>query len=284
MGQGLANVVSSFFQGYPVSGSFSRSAVNISAGAVTGFSSVVTAVIVGITLLWLTPLLYHLPQATLAAVIIMAVISLIKFAPIMHAWKVEKHDAIVAVASFVLTLLFAPHLENGIVIGVILSLVLFLYRTMEPRFTELSAHDGSSMFVNALDNKLDRCEVVSIVKYSGSLYFANAGYFEDKILQLIADKHECLKYVIVDMAGINQIDASGEDTLSGLLDRCSASGVEILFARMEGIERVLVRSGFMDKYGENRFYERRTDALRFAWKELGDEEAASHSPLKHLIS
>jgi SulP family sulfate permease len=284
MGQGLANVVSSFFQGYAVSGSFSRSAVNISAGAITGFSSVVTAVIVGITLLWLTPLLYHLPQATLAAVIIMAVINLIKFAPIMHAWKVEKHDAIVAVTSFVLTLLFAPHLENGIVIGVILSLALFLYRTMEPRFTELSAHDGSSMFVNALDNKLERCEVVSIVKYSGSLYFANAGYFEDKILKLIADKHECLKYIIVDMAGINQIDASGEDVLTGLLDRCSAGGVEILFARTEGIESVLKRSGFIDRFGEDRFYERRTDALRFAWKELGDEEAASKSPLKHLIS
>ena len=284
MGQGLANVVSSLFQGYAVSGSFSRSAVNISAGAITGFSSVVTAVIVGITLLWLTPLLYHLPQATLAAVIIMAVINLIKFAPIVHAWKVEKHDAIVAVTSFVLTLLFAPHLENGIVIGVILSLALFLYRTMEPRFTELSAHDGSSMLVNALDNKLDRCEVVSIVKYSGSLYFANAGYFEDKILKLIADKQECLKYIIVDMAGINQIDASGEDVLTGLLERCSAGGVEILFARTEGIEKVLKRSGFTDKFGEDRFYERRTDALRFAWKELGDEEAASKSPLKHLIS
>jgi SulP family sulfate permease len=255
MGQGLANVVSSFFQGYAVSGSFSRSAVNISAGAITGFSSVVTAVIVGITLLWLTPLLYHLPQATLAAVIIMAVINLIKFAPIMHAWKVEKHDAIVAVTSFVLTLLFAPHL-----------------------------HDGSSMLVNALDNKLERCEVVSIVKYSGSLYFANAGYFEDKILKLIADKHECLKYIIVDMAGINQIDASGEDVLTGLLERCSAGGVEILFARTEGIESVLKRSGFIDRFGEDRFYERRTDALRFAWKELGDEEAASKSPLKHLIS
>jgi SulP family sulfate permease len=284
MGQGLANVVSSFFQGYAVSGSFSRSAVNISAGAVTGFSSVVTAVIVGITLVFLTPLLYHLPQATLAAVIIMAVINLIKFAPIMHAWKVEKHDAIVAVTSFVLTLLFAPHLENGIVIGVILSLALFLYRTMEPRFTELSAHDGSSILVNALDNELDRCEVVSIVKYSGSLYFGNAGYFEDKILKLIADKHECLKYVIVDMAGINQIDASGEEVLSGLLDRCSAGGVEILFARTEGIEKVLERSGFMDKFGKDRFYDRRTDALRFAWKELGDEEAALKSPLKHLIS
>ena len=284
IGQGLSNVVSSLFQGYAVSGSFSRSAVNISAGAITGFSSVVTAIIVGITLLFLTPLLYHLPQATLAAVIIMAVINLIKFAPITHAWKVEKHDAIVAIASFVLTILFAPHLENGIVIGVILSLALFLYRTMQPRFTELSAHSGSTMLVNALDNKLDRCEVVSIVKYSGSLYFGNAGYFEDRMLNLIADKHQCLKYIIVDMAGINQIDASGEEMLSGLLDRCSAAGVEILFARTEGIEKVLKNSGFMDKHGENRFYERRTDALRFAWKELGDDEAASKSPLKHLIS
>ncbi|MBE8189336.1 MAG: hypothetical protein HAW58_00345 [Candidatus Thioglobus sp.] len=102
IGQGLANIASSFFQGYAVSGSFSRSAVNISAGAVTGFSSVVTAVIVGITLLWLTPLLFHLPQATLAAVIIMAVINLIKFAPIIHAWKVERHDGVVAVLTFVL--------------------------------------------------------------------------------------------------------------------------------------------------------------------------------------
>lgn len=284
MGQGLANIVSSFFQGYAVSGSFSRSAVNISAGAVTGFSSVVTALIVGITLLWLTPLLFHLPQATLAAVIIMAVINLIKFAPIKHAWKVEKHDAIVSIITLVLTLLFAPHLENGIVIGVILSLGLFLYRTMKPRFAELSAHDGSTVLMNAVDNKLDRCEVVSIVKYSGSLYFANAGYFEDKMLKLIADKHQCLKYIIVDMAGINQIDASGEDVLSGLLERCSSNGVEILFARMEGIERVLQRSGFVDKHGKNRFYQRRTDALRYAWSELGDKDAASQSPLKHLIS
>ena len=284
IGQGIANVVSCFCQGYAVSGSFSRSAVNISAGAITGFSSVVTALIVGITLLWLTPLLFHLPQATLAAVIIMAVINLIKFQPIIHAWKVEKHDAIVSVTAFILTLLFAPHLENGIVIGVILSLGLFLYRTMEPRFTELSTHDGSTMFVNAAANDLDRCEVVSIVKYSGSLYFANAGYFEDRILRLIADKHECLRYIIVDMAGINQIDASGEEALSGLLERCSANGIEILFARMEGIESVLVRSGFVEKFGKNRFYERRTDALRYAWSELGDEEAASKSPLKHLIS
>ena len=101
IGQGLSNVVSSFFQGYAVSGSVSRSAVNSSAGAVTGFSSVVTAVIVGLTLLWLTPLLYHLPQATLAAIIVMAILHLINFAPIRHAWKVEKHDGVVGALTFV---------------------------------------------------------------------------------------------------------------------------------------------------------------------------------------
>lgn len=284
MGQGLANFASGVFQGYPISGSFSRSAVNISAGAVTGFSSVVTALLVGFTLLWLTPLLYHIPQAALAAVIMTAVLNLIKIEPIKQAWRVEKHDGVVAVATFVLTLVFAPHLENGILIGVILSLGLFLYRTMEPRFTELSAHDGSSMLVNALDNKLERCEVVSIVKYSGSLYFANAGYFEDKILDLIAAKHRCLRYIVVDMAGINWIDASGEDMLSRLLDRCSENNVEILFARTEGIEKVLEQGGFIQRFGKDRFFDRRTDALRYAWRELGDEEAASKSPLKHLIS
>ncbi|MCU7854784.1 MAG: sodium-independent anion transporter, partial [Candidatus Thiodiazotropha sp. (ex Lucinoma borealis)] len=109
IGQGLSNIAASMFSGYPVSGSFSRSAVNINAGAITGFSSVVTGLVVAITLIFLTPLLYHLPQATLAAVIIMAVINLIKVEPIIHAWKAQPHDAVVAVITFVLTLLFAPH-------------------------------------------------------------------------------------------------------------------------------------------------------------------------------
>lgn len=100
VGQGLGNMTSGLFGGYAVSGSFSRSAVNFAAGAVTGFSSVVTGLLVAITLLFLTPLLHHLPQATLAAVIIMAVVNLIKFAPIKHAWKVEPHDGVVAVVTF----------------------------------------------------------------------------------------------------------------------------------------------------------------------------------------
>ncbi len=284
IGQGLSNVVSSFFQGYAVSGSFSRSAVNSSAGAVTGFSSVVTAVIVGLTLLWLTPLLYHLPQATLATIIVMAILHLINFAPIRHAWKVEKHDGVVGALTFVLTLIFAPHLENGIAFGIIMSLGLFLYRTMQPRFSEFSARDGSKFFISVTDNDEDESKdesvnAVKIVKFSGSLYFANAAYFENKMLELIAKNREQLKYIIVDVTGINQIDASGEDVLSSLVELCSISGIEILFARAEGIEAVLQRSGFISKFGEGRFFNRRAEALRFAWQEIeGESEEVEVSP------
>jgi len=283
IGQGLANVTSSFFQGYAVAGSFSRTSVNAGSGAITGFSSVVTAVIVGITLLWFTPLLYHLPQATLAAVIMLAVFQLINFGPIWHAWKIEKHDAIVGFLTFILTLISAPHLENGIAFGVILSLGLFLYRTMQPNFSELSAHDGSKNFVSAGENNLEGCKVVSLVKYSGSLYFANAGYFETRMLELIANNREHLCYIIVDVAGINQIDASGEEMLLNLVESCSESGVEILFARMEGLDSVLERAGFKDRVGQNRFFQRRSEALRYAWEEIGDPEAEFNSPLRHLI-
>ena len=112
IGQGLSNITSSVFQGYAVSGSFSRSAVNINTGAVTGFSSIVTAVIIGFTLLFLTPLLYHLPQATLASVIILAVASLVRIKAFKNIWRIQYQDGLVAIVTFVLTLLFAPHLEN----------------------------------------------------------------------------------------------------------------------------------------------------------------------------
>jgi SulP family sulfate permease len=182
VGQGLGNIFSSLSQGYAVSGSFSRSAVNISAGARTGFSAVVTGAVVGITLLWLTPLLYHLPQATLAAVIIMAVINLVKIEPIKHAWKVQRHDAAVAIITFMLTIIWAPHLDKGIMVGVLLSLALFLYRSMAPRIAVLS-RDPDGSLRDAEVRKLQTCRNISLIRFDGSLYFANTGYFEDKILE-----------------------------------------------------------------------------------------------------
>ena len=271
IGQGLSNIASSFFQGYAVSGSFSRSAVNLTAGAVTGFSSVVTAIIVGLTILWLTPLLYHLPQATLAAIILMSVVNLVHFSPLRHAWKVEKHDGWVGLLTFIMTLIFAPHLENGIAFGIIMSLGLFLYRTMEPNFTELSVQKGSIIASRFIDDTTEVSNAVKIAKWSGSLYFANAAYFETKLLELISNNEE-LKYIIVDVASIVQVDASGEQVLRNLVESCSDSGVEILFARTDRLEAELYRSGFKKRFGENRFFDLRADALKHVWQELEANE------------
>jgi len=131
-------------QSFPVSGSFSRSAVNIQAGAVTGLASVFTSLSVGIVLLFLTPLLYHLPQSVLAAVIMMAVIGLLNLHGFIHAWKAQWYDGVFSVITFVATLITAPHLDKGIIIGVVLSLLMFLYKSMRPKVASLSLYPDSS--------------------------------------------------------------------------------------------------------------------------------------------
>ncbi len=274
VGQGLGNVFSGLFSGYPVSGSFSRSAVNINAGALTGFSSVVTGLVVGVSLIWLTPLLYHLPQATLAAVIIMAVINLIKVKPIIHAWKAQPHDGVVAIVTFVLTLVVAPHLDQGILAGVILSLILFLYRSMRPRVAVLSRFKDGTMRDITVHN-LETCENIALIRFDGSLYFANAGYFESRILELVAANPK-LKYLIVDGEAINQIDATGEEILHHLNDRLKAVNIELLIARMKKqFVDTLIRTGLYESIGPERFFARITNALDYAWSGLEPDHEAT---------
>ncbi len=264
VGQGLSNLVSGLFSGYAVSGSFSRSAVNINAGALTGFSSIVTGVVVGITLLWLTPLLYHLPQATLASVIIMAVANLVKIEPIKYAWKVQKHDGIVAMVTFGLTLLLAPHLENGIIVGVLLSLGLFLHRTMRPRIALLARHPDGTLR-DAKVHDLTVCPHISMIRFDMSLYFANTGYFEDTILEQVSS-HPEVRYIIIDAESINHIDATGEEMLHSLAKALDESGVEFLFARTKlQVLAVFIRTGFIQTLGEDHFHRTRSEALKYAW-------------------
>ncbi|MDH5711388.1 MAG: sulfate permease [Gammaproteobacteria bacterium] len=267
IGQGLSNLVSGLFQGYAVSGSFSRSAVNISAGAITGFSSVVTGAVVGLTLLVLTPLLYHLPQATLAAVIMMAVINLVKIRPIIEAWKVQPHDGMVAIVTFMLTLIVAPHLETGIVVGVILSLGLFLFRTMRPNIAVLSRHmDGTLRDAEAA--KLSTCDNISLIRFDGPLYFANTGFFFDTVLDRVAKKPN-LKFVVIDAEGINEIDATGEEMLHELVTRLESLGIELLMARVKKpVMDILKRSGFVEHWGRDKFFRLRTHAFNYAWGKL----------------
>ncbi len=269
VGQGLGNIVSGLSGAYPVAGSFSRSAVNMTAGAKTGFAAIVTGLIVALSLILLhfAQYLYYLPQATLAAVIISAVINLIRIKQIKYALRVHPHDGVIAILTFVLTLALAPHLEQSIFIGVVLSLGLFMYRTMHPHISVLSRHSDGTLR-DAQANILKTCPKISVLRFEGPLFFASAMYFEAKVLERVAAKPE-LKFIIIDAEAITDIDATGEDMLHQLSLRLVALDVRLVFARTKRqVMDVFVRTGFAGPDWLDHFYRSDERAIEFAWKNI----------------
>lgn len=251
IGQGLANIVGSLSQSYPTSGSFSRSAVNFDAGAVSGASSLITSVTVLIALLFLTPLLYNLPEAVLAAVIMMAVVGLINYKAIVHTWQASRYDGIATIISFVATLGFAPHLDHGILLGAALSISFFLYRTMRPRVALLGRFEDGSLRDLAVYPHLPDDERIIAIRFDGQLYFANISYFEDKLLSALSAKQKA-KFLLVIGDGINQMDASGEEVVRHLVERLREHGIVLVFS---GLKRqvldVMRNTGLFDLLGGN---------------------------------
>ncbi len=253
VGQGLANILGSFSKSYPCSGSFSRSAVNLQAGALTGFSSVFTSIAVVVVLMFFTPLLYHLPNAVLAAVIMMAVIGLVNIHGFIHAWQAQWYDGAISIITFVATLAFAPHLHYGIMIGIVLSLIIFLYKSMRPTVVSLSRHEDQA-FKSSFFHQLEECRYVDLVRFDGPLFFANASYLEDKINDRLIQKKD-LKDIVIVANGISDMDASGEEVLSLLIDRVRSAGVEISFSGVnEVVMAALKRTHLLEKIGEEHIY------------------------------
>ncbi|NCC25299.1 MAG: STAS domain-containing protein [Deltaproteobacteria bacterium] len=260
IGQGLANMLGAIGQSYPASGSFSRSAVNLQAGAVSGISSVITSLMVVIVLMFFTPLLYHLPQAVLAAVIMMAVIGLINAAGFIHAWKAQRYDGVISVLSFICTLVFAPHLDKGIMVGVALSLGVFLYKSMRPRVCSLSRGQDEALR-DALSHGLRECDHIAVVRFEGPLFFANASFLEDQITARMQDAPD-LRHIILVAEGINDMDASGEEALSLIVDRVRSAGVDISLSGVnESVMAVIKRTHLLEKIGEDHVYASTEQAL-----------------------
>ncbi len=253
IGQGVANIAGSFSQGYAVSGSFSRSAVNLQAGAATGMSSVFTSIVVLISLLFFTPLLYYLPQSVLAAIIMMAVVNLVNVKSFVHAWQAQKYDGIIAVVTFVCTLVFAPSLDIGIMTGVALSLILFLLRTMNPDIAMLSKYtDGT--YRNSRRFNLAQCRHIAVIRFNRSLFFSNVNYLEEKILNVVSSMPE-LRHIVIVANAINELDASGEETLSLMVSRLREAGYDISFSGFnDAILDVLRRTHLYEKIGEDHLF------------------------------
>jgi SulP family sulfate permease len=232
IGQGLAKIASSFCHSMPVSGSFSRSALNLATNAQTAFSSVVSAIFVLLTLLFFTTLLYNLPKPVLAAVIIMAVIGLINFKAIINAWKASKDDGITSIITFLTTLAFAPNIQNGIITGIILSLALLLYRMMQPRVAGLGMHSDGTLRDAHRHNLPPLHAKLGAIRFDGALRFMNVSYFEDALLTL-ERKTPSLRYILVKCDGINYLDASGVEMLSSLISRFKSNGITLGFSGLK---------------------------------------------------
>lgn len=282
IGQGLANIVGAFGQSYAVSGSFSRSAVNLQANAVSGISSVVTSCMVALTLLFFTPLLYHLPQAVLASVIMMAVIGLVNVKGFVHAWSAKRADGAISVITFVCTLYFAPHLEEGIMVGVALTFIVFIYKNLRPRVALLSRSEDQT-FRSSVKFGLRECQHIAVVRFDGPLIFTNASYLEDKVLEFITEKPD-LRHILIESSGINDVDASGEEALAILIETVRESGRGISFSSMkEEVVAVLERTHLLETIGKENIYPSGDKALTVIYQQIHEEGACGGCPLAKYL-
>ncbi len=278
IGQGLANILGSFTKSYPVSGSFSRSSVNLQSGAVSGISSVVTSIVVIIALLFLTPLLYHLPQAVLAAIIMMAVIGLVNITGFLHAWRAQWYDGVISIITFCATLISAPHLEKGIYIGVALSLIVYLYKSMRPRLSSLSRSVDHELRASAVHGLLT-CKYIDLIRFEGPLFFANASFLVDAINSRLVETKE-LKHIIIASNGINDIDASGEEALSLVIDQVRSSGRDISFSGInESVMAVLKRTHLLERIGHDHIFPTMEKAIMTIHPMLHGTGAENECPL-----
>lgn len=260
IGQGLAKLGAAFSQTMPVSGSFSRTAINLQAGARTGLSAAVTALCVLLSLFF-TPLIEPLPHPVLAAVVMVALVGLMDLRGLRNTWKASADDAVSAALTFGATLAFSPNIQNGIFAGILTSLALFIYRRMRPNI--LVIEPGSEALKAQLP--AEACARlagrVAIVRFDASLFFVNASYFENAILRLLR-LHPELKFILVSAHSMNLLDATGIHMLNGLIEGLEGRGAVLLWSGTNAqVRGVLERTGLAARIGAANFFPADAQAL-----------------------
>ncbi len=257
---GAANLAATFTGGYPVTGGFSRSVVNFAAGAQTGLASIITALLIALTVIFLTPLFYFLPKAVLAAIILVAVANLFDFRTVKHTWRYSKADFASLVVTFVAVL--AIGVEKGILAGVVTAILLFLWRTSRPHIAVVGRVGESEHFRNVLRHEVQTCPHVLAIRVDQSLYFANTQYLETAILQMVADNPR-VRHLVLIFSAVNFVDASALETLEELNRELRDAGVTLHFAEVKGpVMDRLSAIGFVDEIGQERFFLSTHQAMR----------------------
>lgn len=252
---GLGNVFGSFFGSYTSTGSFSRTVVNDNAGAKTNLAALVSALLVGLTLLYFTPLFYHLPLSVLGAIILVAVIGLIDPSYPKHLLKVSKQDLMMYMGTFLVTLFFG--IKEGILFGVLISVLALIYRTSSPHIAVLGQIPETTDFRNIVrfKNALVRKDVL-IIRQDAQLYFANAAHFCDRIKKEVElQKAQGLQLVILDFSSVSSVDTTALEELENLIAELNLLNIGVYFASVIGpVRDFFHRTGFSQNVGESHFF------------------------------
>lgn len=267
---GLSNMVGSLFKSYPTTSSFSRSAINQESGGTTGMASVISVIIVVLTLLFFTPLFYHLPKSVLAAIIIVAVFGLVNVKEAAYLWRANNMDFWLLIATFISTLLLG--IEYGIAIGVGLSLIVLIFRTSRPYTVELGKVPNSNFYRNKdrfTEVVID--DEVLVFRFDAQLFYANSSFFRDRLDELATAKGEALRLIVLDAESINRVDSTGAEMLKDRIKYYQKRGVQFYFAGVKGpVRDVLFRCKLLDIIDINHFFMRVNGAVNYY--KTGDRE------------
>lgn len=261
---GSSNMVGSFFQSYPVTASFSRSAINGASGVKSNLAALFAAVLVVLTLLFLTPLFYYLPNAVLASIIMVSVFGLIDFSYANNLWQNRRDEFVVLLVTFLVTLFVG--IPQGILVGVLFSLLLMVYRTSNPHFAVLGNIRGSDYYKNVkrFGDEVDERKDLLIIRFDAQLYFGNAGFFKKELFKHLDAKGSDLKGVILNAEAINYIDSSAAQMLTKVIKEIHERELQFYIAGAIGPTRdIIFSSGIIDELRKEYLFVKTKEAVAY---------------------
>lgn len=260
---GTANVLGSFFQSYPTTGGFSRTAVNHQSGAKTGMASIISAVLVVLTLLFLTNWFYYLPKAVLGAIILTAVINLIDFEYPYKLWISHREEFFILLFTFAVTVIVG--VKEGILLGALVSLSLLIYRSSQPHIAVLGRIKGTSRFrnIHRFTDEIETFPGILIFRFDGQLFFGNHNYFKKQIREHMEKEKGKIKHLIIDAGPINYIDASAYETLQNWIQELHQKKIGVMWVKAIGpVRDLFYRDGLVKIIGKKNFFSSLETAIR----------------------
>lgn len=274
---GMANFGAAFFRGYPVTGGFSRTAVNDNAGARTALASIISALLIVLTLLFFTGLFYNLPSAILAAVVLVAVSGLIDLKEPIHLWHKDKADFGMLIATFLITLTLG--IETGIISGMLLSLLMVIYKASRPHIAQLGRVPETNIFRNVARFKnLEIREELLMVRIDGPIYFANVEFIKNRIDHWLEEKNGKTKMLVFNMESVTNIDSTGAHEINEWIMSWRKSGIDVSMTSIKGpVRDVLSRWSLLEFVGPDHIFIDDNSALSAFDHVIGDDDLGKYS-------